>query len=337
MHKNFFTILLLGALLIAGGTLSHAATVDELRAEIASKNAELAQIEKEIEQFESQIATTAAEAATLKKALAELELAKKKLLAEIKATEKKISIANTTIKKLDGEIVDKTKRLELSLAALGKSMRNANDLESQNLVELMLANKSVSGVWEDIDNLRTMGETLRLHILEVRGVRAELEGDKAEKEKEKKSLLALKSGLSDQQKLVQSNAAQKSKVLAETKSKESEYKKLLADRLEKKNRLEREIFDFESRLQVEIDPSRLPKVGTGVLSWPLDKIKITQYFGFTAFATKNPQIYNGNGHNGVDFAASPGTRVMAALSGRVVDTGNTDTACYGVSYGKWVL
>lgn len=337
MYNKFLIILVAIALLLAGGAMSRAATVDELRAEIARKNAELALIQKEIEQFESQIATTAAEAATLKKALAALELAKKKLLAEIRATEKKISIATTNIVKLDREITNKTKRLELSAAALGKSMRNANDLESRNLIELLLSNSTFSDIWEDIDNMRTMEETLRLHIIEVRETRTSLQSDKTEKEKEKQGLVALKNGLSDQQKLVQSNAAQKSRVLAETKSKESEYKKLLADRLAKKNQLEREIFDFESRLKVEIDPTRLPSVGTGVLSWPLDRIRITQYFGMTAFATKNPQVYNGNGHNGVDFSASPGTPVKAALGGRVVDSGDTDTACYGVSYGKWVL
>ena len=32
-----------------------------------------------------------------------------------------------------------------------------------------------------------------------------------------------------------------------------------------------------------------------------------------------------------------GTPIYSALAGTVVGTGNTDTACNGVSYGKWVL
>lgn len=64
---------------------------------------------------------------------------------------------------------------------------------------------------------------------------------------------------------------------------------------------------------------------------------ITQYFGNTSFSTANPQVYNGAGHNGVDFSAPTGTPIEAALTGTVMDTGNTDAVpgCY--SFGKWVL
>mgnify|MGYP001573419713 FL=1 len=64
---------------------------------------------------------------------------------------------------------------------------------------------------------------------------------------------------------------------------------------------------------------------------------ITQYFGNTAFATANAQIYNGSGHNAIDMGVPTGTPVTAALSGTVMATGNTDTVpgCY--SYGKWVV
>ena len=86
-----------------------------------------------------------------------------------------------------------------------------------------------------------------------------------------------------------------------------------------------------------IDPESLPKMGSGVLSWPLAKVFITQYFGNTPFATQNPQIYSGKGHNGIDLRASVGTPVKSAADGRVVAWGDTDRACAGVSYGKWVL
>ena len=68
---------------------------------------------------------------------------------------------------------------------------------------------------------------------------------------------------------------------------------------------------------------------------------ITQYFGNTAFATQNPQIYNNMGHDGVDIGVPIGTPVEAALDGFVLGTGNTDVyapngqMCY--SFGKWVM
>ena len=104
-----------------------------------------------------------------------------------------------------------------------------------------------------------------------------------------------------------------------------------------KDAFERELLQFETQLNTVINAASLPKTGSGVLAWPLDQIKVTQYFGKTDFATANPQVYNGSGHNGVDFRASIGTKIKASSSGVVSGTGNSDLVrgCY--SYGKWVL
>ena len=83
--------------------------------------------------------------------------------------------------------------------------------------------------------------------------------------------------------------------------------------------------------------SKLPKYGSGVLKYPLTNPIITQYFGNTPFASQNPQVYNGSGHNGIDFGTRVGTPILSALEGTVLGTGNTDASCSGVSYGKWVL
>ncbi len=328
--------IIIGFLLLSASFVS-AATIDDLKASIAQKNAELEQIQKEIDAYQKQIDETGKAADSLKKAIAQLTNIKNKLLSDIRATQKKIDIANVNIKKLSTDIDDKKKRLQRSLAALGASLRSVNDLEENSLVEILLSNQKFSDVWDDIDNLGTVQKNLKEHIEEVGEIKKDLEADKAKTEAEKKKLVNLKTGLSDQQKIVQNNQKEKDWLLKETKNKEAEYQRMLGERLEKKLELEQEILEFESKINLTVDVSKLPRVGSGVLSWPLNKIKITQYFGNTPFASKNPQVYNGGGHNGVDFRASVGTPVKAALSGRVVDTGNTDTACYGVSYGKWVL
>jgi murein DD-endopeptidase MepM/ murein hydrolase activator NlpD len=93
------------------------------------------------------------------------------------------------------------------------------------------------------------------------------------------------------------------------------------------------------QLKIELaDKMNLPKEGTAVLSWPLDRIVVTQQFGSSEFAQKNPSVYGGRAsHPGVDFGASIGTPAKATLSGTVTNTGNTDAipGCY--SWGKWVL
>ena len=94
----------------------------------------------------------------------------------------------------------------------------------------------------------------------------------------------------DQKELVDINKSKTNKVLSETKNKEVNYKNLLADRIAKQKAFEDEIKEFEDQIRLEIDPGALPKAGSGVLKWPLSFIKITQYFGNTAFATANPTV-----------------------------------------------
>lgn len=84
-----------------------------------------------------------------------------------------------------------------------------------------------------------------------------------------------------------------------------------------------------------MERAKISPGGKGILHSPVDNVRITQNFGNTPFAQSG--AYNGKGHNGMDFAASIGTPIRAALSGTVLGTGNTDIVrgCY--SFGKWVL
>src|SRR3989344_5187945 len=114
------------------------------------------------------------------------------------------------------------------------------------------------------------------------------------------------------------------------------YKKELSDKkiITEEERFEKELFEFESKLKIAIDPKSYPSSGKGIFSWPLDNVFITQYFGKTIDSAR---LYKSGTHNGIDFRASRGTPVKATLDGTVVGIGNTDAqnGCY--SYGKWIL
>jgi murein DD-endopeptidase MepM/ murein hydrolase activator NlpD len=149
--------------------------------------------------------------------------------------------------------------------------------------------------------------------------------------------LSLNSTLNDQKNLVELTAKDKSNLLVVTKNKESSYQQLLAERKKKKSDLEAEMLDVESKLKTIVDASKIPKYGKGILKFPVSNVVITQYFGNTPFSSKNPQVYNGSGHNGIDLGVRVGTPILAAEDGVVLGTGDTDASCAGVSYGKWIL
>ena len=146
--------------------------------------------------------------------------------------------------------------------------------------------------------------------------------------------------------------AEKDKLLSQTKSQESTYQSIIAQKRAQQKAFEAELSALENSLK-SVGAAAVPAVGSGILAWPYtaafkescngkagalgNSYCITQYFGNTAFATANAQIYNGNGHNAIDIGMPVGTPVLAALSGTVLATGNTDQypGCY--SFGKWVM
>ena len=220
---------------------------------------------------------------------------------------------------------------------MGEFVRAINEAESANVLEVILSEDVFSDFFSNIDRLDAFQKEIKSNLVGLKEDKADLEEKKKEREVYKKNTEKLNGQYVDQKELVDVNKNKTNKILSETKNKESVYKNLLADRIAKQKAFEDEVREFEDQIRLEIDPNALPKAGSGVLKWPLDSVKITQYFGNTAFATANPALYSGNGHNGVDFRATIGTPVMASKEGLVAGIGDTDQFCSGVSYGKWVL
>ncbi len=317
------------------GSFAVADTITDLKSKITERNTAIADLEKEIAGYQTQIEATGKEAKTLQSTVRSIDLEQKKLSAQIKLTENRISAVNLRLQELADAINVKENKIGESTDALGQTIRNMNGAEGQTLVEAMLSGATLSTVWGVVDDLERFQKNLEDDLNKTRELKANLEGVQVETKKNRAQLVSLRGDLSDQNALLAQNKKAKNALLAATKSKETEYRKILAEKVAKRDAFERELLQFESELRFAIDPSRLPTAGSGVLKWPLDSIRITQKFGDTAFAKSG--AYNGKGHNGVDFGASIGTRVKSALSGVVKGTGDTDAVCPGASYGKWVL
>ncbi len=328
-------VLASGCWLLAAG--ASASRVDELKSQITGQNSQIEEIERKIEQYQRQIDETLEEKTSLQNEIRRLEINAKKLNSDIHLTKKKIETSGFSIEKLDLEITKKIEEISLRKDSLAEIIRNMNEMESQSLVEITLAHDTFSDFFSDLERMKGLQKEINVNLAELKQLKNIMEEQKTEEQLEKNKQERLKSQLTDQKVLVDNNKSAKNTLLKQTQNKEENYRSLMEEKIAKKEAFERELAELESQLRIEIDPSALPSVGSGVLAWPLNSIKITQYFGNTKFATANPQIYNGMGHTGVDFRASVGAPVSAASSGIVEGTGNTDEirGCY--SYGKWVL
>lgn len=317
------------------GHILRAATVEELQQSIAEKSKQIDALNKEIEQIDKKIQTVNSVGQTLQGTIKNLNDTGSKLSTEVKVTESKITKTDLNIQQIGFEISAKENKIKQNLSTIAKTLREINSAENDSLIESILSKTSFSAMWDNIDSLQKFQTSIKDQTYELRGYKTELEMKKNETEDLKKDLEGLKGQLVDKKKIVDINKNEKAVLLTATKNEEANYRKILADKKALADAFQNEIFSIESQIKIAIDPNSIPVAGKGVLSWPVTNVFITQYFGDTAFSRTG--IYNGKGHNGIDFRAPVGTPIKAVLSGIVEETGNTDLKPYCESYGKWVF
>lgn len=331
-YKKQFNVFIVFLLLIIPAFFIYAQTAEELNQKINSRNTDIQNLEKEISAYQQQLDSLGKQASSLSVLLKQLDLTKKKLTADIAVTQNKISNKNSEIQKLSGKIDDTKDVIKNNTDAIILSIKQINEFEIDSMVEKLLSKDDISTIWNDIDNLISLQKTVKDKIIEVKDEKKSLEKSKNTTEKARNELVSLKIELADQKKIIDQNAKEKNKLLKETKNNETNYQKLLKANLAKKEAFENEVRNFESQLKFILDASKLPN--KGVLSWPLDNVYITQFFGKTEAGKR---LYVNGTHNGIDFRASVGTPVKAMANGIVLGTGDTDITCPGASFGKFVF
>ena len=339
---KYLIAFIVGALILPGvffmmPTVNAQTETERLQAEIKERNARLSEIEKEIAGYEAELKKVGAEKSTLQNAINQLELERKKIQADITYTQNKIDNTDLEINKLSLEIDDTSDSISKSAAAVGEILRKVDQNDQESLIELFLRNENLSEFWNEVASLESVRTVMNDRVYELTVLKSSLEVKVGEETMTRSELMSLKNQYSGQQAVLDSNRKQKSQLLDATKNEEAEYQKLLNDKKAAREKLLKEVQAIESELQFMLDPNSIPVKGSSVFQWPLEKVVLTQYFGYTKFALQNQGVYKNNMHNGIDLGAPTGTKIFAPLGGTVRATANTDLVpgCY--SWGQWAL
>lgn len=323
-------LLFTGVVLVALGFLpvfGFADVVDELKSKINERESEIEALEEEIASYERELTEISKEKASLNGEIRRIDLTRRKLAADIRLTQENINSAEWNIDRLSAEIGDTGAGIIEKTKVVKKAIRRMNEIDDLSLAEMVLASVNISTFWNDVEEIERFQNKLNEEVAKLSSLKNDLESRKERVEAEQARLTRLRGELSAQKQIADNNKQDKERLLEQTQNEEASYENLLAEKRAQKRAFEQELFDLESELQATIDPGSLPSPGSGVLRWPLDDVTVTQHFGNTRFAKSG--AYSGQGHNGVDFRASVGTPVRAALSGRVVGTGDTDKLVAG--------
>ena len=348
----FFFILSAGLILVAP-RFAFADAASDIQSQIDANNQQLGALKAEIVEYQKQLDVLGAQKNTLQSTISSLTLSQKQLATQIKVTQNKIVSANLKIKELTLSIGDKEATIAADRDAIAKALRTIAEDERAPFITYLISSRSFGEAWQMTDQAILFNRALGNDISNLRAVRTKLAMNRDEVTKVKADLVSLQSDLTLQKRSVDASKVAQQQLLVQTKNQEANYQQLVLQKKAAEKAFEQELANLQSQLDLIVHPGLLPKVGSGVLSWPFSNafmfnctqrksvfenlFCITQYFGNTPFATANPQIYSGRGHSGIDIAAPIGTAITATLSGVVLGTGNTDLArgCY--SFGKWVM
>ena len=351
----FFLCILTVGLFLGTPRYVFADAASDIQAQINTNKQQLGDLEAEIAAFQEQLNALGKKKNTLQSTISSLTLSEQQLATQIKITQNKIASANLKIKELSLSIGDKEASIAAGREAIAKALRTLAADERESLIARLVSSHSLGEAWQAVDQTVLFNRALTNNINRLRAVRTELATNRDQVTATKATLVALQNDLALQKRSIAASKATQQQLLSQTKNQEGNYQKLIAQKQAAEKAFEQELSDLQSKLDLIVHPGLLPKVGSGVLSWPMSTafmnncmqrknvfgnlFCITQYFGNTPFSTANPQIYNNRGHNAVDFATPIGTPIQAALSGVVLATGNTDSVngCMNGSFGKWVM
>lgn len=331
--KKEYVFLILAIFLFQYGHV-FSATADELRDQIQSITQTKQLLQQEIAGYEKQLKDIGDQTISLKNTIKSLDVTIAKNSLDIKLTQNDIDSIQLQIEQLALGINKDVKIIDLNLKTIASLLREVNMFDTTSFMNSFLTYKNLSDFWNEQQNLYLVQNQIKEKIIDTKNTKIVMENDKSDAEKKKQELINLKADLIDRKNILDITKAEKNKLLTETRNSEVTYKKMLDDKKILADAFDKELMQFESELKLSIDPNSYPSTGKGILSWPLDFVKITQTFGKTEFGKT---VYANGLHNGLDFKASVGTPVKAASSGIVKGVGDTDTVCPGKSFGKWVL
>ncbi|KND50949.1 MAG: putative zinc metalloprotease [Parcubacteria bacterium C7867-007] len=333
--------------------LVFAQTATEVQEKIDDHNAKIKALDAEIAAYQQQLNVLGGQKQTLTSAIKSIDVSRQQTTTQVKVTENRIGATDLQLSQIRREIATKQDLIELDRDAVAQALRNMQLANHTTLVEQILGADTLTEAWTDIDRFTSITDALRAQVEALSGAKIALAGEENNAAAAREKLASLQKELVTQQKALDANKAAKAALLTQTKNQEGTYQSLIAKKRAEQKAFEAELSALEDSLRVTVNTGSIPHVGSGVLAWPFsttfaqsclgkagalkNNFCITQYFGTTPFSTANPQVYNGSGHNAIDIGMPVGTPVLAALSGTVLGTGNTDAVpgCY--SFGKWAL
>jgi len=173
------------------------------------------------------------------------------LTTQINALKTKVKARGVVIAQLKNSIQEKvstieslSQKIEREHESLAQLLRNTNEFDNQNLVNLILSNNSISNFYSDLESYNSIKQAIKNSVDIINGVKTQTEVVKSDLEKKKNAETDAKAELESTQKKVTQSEADKKALLAISKDKEAAYQKLAAQKKAQADKIRSALFSL---------------------------------------------------------------------------------------------
>ena len=223
MYKKIGIVLILVSLFSVVG-LSRAETEAQRRARL---QAELAKVEAQIKEQEKLVHSLSGQRHSLERDIKLIDAQIRKSELAIKQRNYAIAKLQDEIKQLNSKLGNLDEKLEDGKDFLAVLLRKTYELDSYNLTELILAKNKINDVLQELNHLNDLKRSLKLRFKEITDTKENIEARKKKLEEKKAQERKLRELQALEKAKILKKKKEKAHILAITKGKESEYKKVL--------------------------------------------------------------------------------------------------------------
>lgn len=225
------------------------AAFDCLMLTTTSSQADKDYCQNELSQIEAQLADLLNKQKEQQKQTGTLKGDVNYLTSQINALKVKIKARALVIAQLKVSITEKvskigtlSEKIEREYESLAQLLRNTNEFDNENMVHLILSDESISNFYADLESYASIKQAIKASVAEIKGVKAQTETEKQDLEKKRNAEVDAQVELENAKKKVAQSEAEKKKLLEISQQKESDYKKLAAEKKARADKIRAALF-----------------------------------------------------------------------------------------------
>jgi len=219
----------------------------------AQLQAELDQLEKDIDAQQQILQVKQRESVSLERDIAIIDAKIKKAKLSIRARNLTISGLGDDILEKNGVISSLTEKMRREKESVAQLMRKTNEVDAYSFIEIILANQNLSDLFFDVDSYEALNQSLTASLAEVKSVKENTEKVKSTLESKREEEVELKQIQVLEQRKLEGDENKKQQILKQTKGQEQAYQDLIKSKEKDATAIRTELFSLRGSAAIPFE------------------------------------------------------------------------------------